>query len=46
MMPPKTAQVLQEKIAGCRTVLLPQAGHTLPAEAPDETLDALIAFIS
>jgi pimeloyl-ACP methyl ester carboxylesterase len=46
MMPPKTAQVLQERIPGCRTVLIPDAGHTLPAEAPDATLDALIAFIS
>ena len=46
MMPPKTAQGLQEKISGSRTVLVPEAGHTLPAEAPDATLDALIAFIS
>ena len=46
MMPPKTAQVLQEKIPGSRTVLIPDAGHTLPAEAPDAVLDALIAFIS
>jgi pimeloyl-ACP methyl ester carboxylesterase len=46
MMPPRTAQTLQEKIAGCRTVIVPGAGHTLEAEAPDAVLDALIAFIS
>jgi pimeloyl-ACP methyl ester carboxylesterase len=46
MMPPRTAQTLQEKIPGCRTVIIPGAGHTLEAEAPDAVLDALIAFIS
>jgi pimeloyl-ACP methyl ester carboxylesterase len=46
MMPPRTAQALQEKIPGSRTVVIPGAGHTLEAEAPDAVLDALIAFIS
>ena len=46
MMPPKTAQSLQEKIPGSRTIVIPGAGHTLQAEAPDAVLDALIAFIS
>jgi pimeloyl-ACP methyl ester carboxylesterase len=46
MMPPRTAQSLQEKIPGCRVLIVPDAGHTLPAEAPDATLDALISFIS
>ena len=46
MMPPKTAQSLQEKIPASRTVVIPGAGHTIEAEAPDAVLDALIAFIS
>ena len=46
MVPPRTAQSLQEKIPGCRVLIVPEAGHTLPAEAPDATLDALISFIS
>jgi pimeloyl-ACP methyl ester carboxylesterase len=46
MTPPKTAQVLQEKIPGCKVVHIGTSGHTLTAEAPDAVLDALIAFIS
>ena len=40
------AQSLQEKIPGCKLVALEGCGHTLMAEAPDATLDALIDFIS
>jgi pimeloyl-ACP methyl ester carboxylesterase len=46
MTPPRAAQPLQEKIAGCKTVTLEAPGHALMAEAPDATLDALIDFIS
>ena len=46
MMPPRTARLLQDKIAGAKTVEIASSGHTMMAEAPDQTLDALIAFIS
>jgi len=46
MTPPRAAKLLQEKIAGARTVEIAPSGHTLMAEAPDATLDALIGFIS
>jgi pimeloyl-ACP methyl ester carboxylesterase len=46
MTPPKAAQSLQEKIAGCQVVTIGGSGHTLTAEAPDATLDALIAFLN
>jgi len=46
MTPPKAAQPLQEKIAGCKVVTLGGSGHALMAEAPDATLDALIEFFA
>ena len=46
MTPPKAAKLLQERIAGARTVEVAPSGHALMAEAPDATLDALIEFIS
>jgi pimeloyl-ACP methyl ester carboxylesterase len=46
MTPPRAAQPLQEKIAGCKVVTLEASGHALMAEAPDATLDALIEFLS
>lgn len=46
MTPPKAAQPLQEKIAGCKVVTLGASGHALMAEAPDATLDALIEFLA
>ena len=46
MTPPRAMKLLQEKIAGAKTVEIAPSGHTLMAEAPDETLDALIGFIS
>jgi pimeloyl-ACP methyl ester carboxylesterase len=45
MTPPRTAKLLQEKIAGAKTVEIPPSGHSLMAEAPDATLDALIGFL-
>jgi pimeloyl-ACP methyl ester carboxylesterase len=45
MTPPRAAQSLQEKIPGCKIVTLDAAGHSLMAEAPDATLDALIEFL-
>jgi pimeloyl-ACP methyl ester carboxylesterase len=46
MTPPRAARLLQEKIAGSRTVELAPSGHALMAEAPDATLDALIGFLN
>ncbi len=46
MTPPKAAATLAQAIEGSRTVELPPSGHSLMAEAPDATLDALIAFFA
>jgi pimeloyl-ACP methyl ester carboxylesterase len=43
--PPRAVKLLQEKIAGARTVEIGSSGHSLMAEAPDATLDALIEFL-
>ena len=45
MTPPRAAQNLAKAIADSRTVTIGPSGHSLMAEAPDATLDALIAFI-
>jgi pimeloyl-ACP methyl ester carboxylesterase len=44
MTPPKAAAELQKKITDSKSVLVSLSGHSLMAEAPDATLDALIAF--
>ncbi len=46
MTPPKAAKFLQEKIQGLKTVNIAASGHSLMAEAPDATLDALIGFLA
>ena len=46
MTPPRATRALQEGIAGAKSVEIAPSGHSLMAEAPDATLDALIAFIS
>ena len=45
MTPPRAAAELQAKLKG-RTVMVELSGHSLMAEAPDATLDALIDFLS
>jgi pimeloyl-ACP methyl ester carboxylesterase len=45
MTPPKAAQELIKAIPGARAVTASLSGHSLMAEAPDATLDALISFI-
>lgn len=45
MTPPRATKLLQEKIPGSRTVEIAPSGHSLMAEAPDATLDALIGFL-
>jgi pimeloyl-ACP methyl ester carboxylesterase len=46
MTPPKAAQQLAKAITDSRTVTVAPSGHSLMAEAPDATLDALIAFLA
>jgi len=46
MTPPRAAQPLIEKIKGAKAVTLDASGHSLMAEAPDATLDALAEFFA
>jgi pimeloyl-ACP methyl ester carboxylesterase len=46
MTPPRAAQDLVKAIAGAKVVTLAPSGHSLMAEAPDATLDALIRFLA
>jgi pimeloyl-ACP methyl ester carboxylesterase len=46
MTPPRAAQAIREKIPAGKVVTVEVSGHTLMAEAPDATLDALIAFLA
>jgi pimeloyl-ACP methyl ester carboxylesterase len=45
MTPPKGALALAKAIPDSRTVTVGPSGHSLMAEAPDATLDALIGFL-
>jgi len=45
MTPPRAARTLQEQIPSAQTVVIDFSGHSLMAEAPDATLDALIGFL-
>jgi len=46
MTPPRNIKVLQEKIPQSRSIVIDPSGHSLMAEAPDATLDALVEFFS
>lgn len=46
MTPPRAAASLLEKIATAKSELVEPSGHSLMAEAPDATLDALIQFFA
>jgi pimeloyl-ACP methyl ester carboxylesterase len=46
MTPPKAAAGLVKALAGAASVSIPPSGHSLMAEAPDATLDALIRFFA
>ncbi|HLX82135.1 MAG TPA: alpha/beta hydrolase [Burkholderiales bacterium] len=46
MTPPKGALALAKAMADSRTVDIGPSGHSLMAEAPDATLDALIGFMA
>lgn len=41
MTPMRAGRKLASQIGDCRTVVIPNAGHIMMDEAPDETLDAL-----
>jgi pimeloyl-ACP methyl ester carboxylesterase len=45
MTPPRAAEALVKAIPGAQCVTVPGSGHSLMAEAPDATLDALIEFL-
>ena len=45
MTPPRSAAQLKELLPDSRSVLVDISGHSLMAEAPDATLDALIGFL-
>ena len=44
MTPPRSAKAIQEKIPNAKTTRITFSGHSLMAEAPDATLDALVDF--
>jgi pimeloyl-ACP methyl ester carboxylesterase len=44
MTPPRSASLLLERIPSAQSRIIDFSGHSLMAEAPDATLDALIAF--
>ena len=46
MTPPRGAEELIKKIENSKSTRIAISGHSLMAEAPDATLDALIAFIA
>ena len=46
MTPPRNAKALIEKMPQAKTVVVEGSGHSLMAEAPDATLDALIEFLT
>ena len=46
MTPPKAAAALVKALPAATTVTIPPSGHSLMAEAPDATLDALIRFFA
>jgi pimeloyl-ACP methyl ester carboxylesterase len=45
MTPPRAAKDLSGAIRNAKTVTIAPSGHSLMSEAPDATLDALIAFV-
>lgn len=45
MTPPRVASAFIKAFKSPQTVVLPPSGHSLMAEAPDATLDALIDFL-
>lgn len=46
LTPPKYARFLQDRIPGARLTLIPEAGHFVQLERPDETTAAMRAFVA
>ncbi|MGE5640458.1 MAG: alpha/beta fold hydrolase [Clostridia bacterium] len=46
MTPPKSAMQFAKSFAGGKVEVVKVSGHSLMAEAPDATLDALVAFLA
>ncbi|MCS7311773.1 MAG: alpha/beta hydrolase [Acidobacteria bacterium] len=46
MTPPKYSYYLAEHIPGARLMMVPDAGHMLPVEAPDELAHAIREFLT
>jgi pimeloyl-ACP methyl ester carboxylesterase len=46
MTPPRVTAAYSKAFKSAQTVVLPRSGHSLMAEAPDGTLDALIDYFS
>jgi pimeloyl-ACP methyl ester carboxylesterase len=46
MTPPRAAAALTQKLPNARVEVVERSGHGLMAEAPDDTLDALVGFFS
>jgi pimeloyl-ACP methyl ester carboxylesterase len=45
MTPPRAAQSLLDKLSNAKVEIAELSGHGLMGEAPDATLDALVAFL-
>jgi pimeloyl-ACP methyl ester carboxylesterase len=46
LTPPKYARFLQDRIAGARLALIPEAGHYVQIERADETTEAMREFLA
>jgi pimeloyl-ACP methyl ester carboxylesterase len=46
MTPPRAAATLIQKLSNAKVEMVELSGHSLMAEAPDDTLDVLIEFFS
>ena len=44
MTPPKGTKIMSETLRESTTITLPNAGHMMMVEQPEQTLDALISF--
>ena len=44
MTPPKGTKIMSETLRESTTITLPDAGHMMMVEQPEQTLDALISF--
>jgi pimeloyl-ACP methyl ester carboxylesterase len=44
--PVAQSELLRERIPGAKLVVIPQAGHWLPIEKPQEACDAIVSFLN